>query len=344
MGELIVPGTLGILTDVAGLLVILVTTIPQMRDLGIFGAFWVAAIVVTVEILHPVLICFLPAPKDFHHYTPVLMTRFVGCVADVVTHPRGRWLVAGAFAAIFLVVGLCDVPLVDDRRGAARHSAVLAGSPVQRRDRRDRREVRRRRRAGDLRRGRSRRVRGRVRGASQDAGPRARAAREDRRGRGDLAGAAGARGEPRVPLRRAEAGDHSRVGARAADLPALQQPAGRAHVDRHERRPRLDAHGDLSRPQGRDDPARGGGLRGVHRRGIRWARSRSGSTENHAAPGPRLVAARAREGLRLLHDRPAPAGSRAHAARAAQGGRRVRSVRGEDRRARRRAAVARGVP
>jgi predicted RND superfamily exporter protein len=53
MGELIVPGTLGILTDVAGLLVILVTTIPQMRDLGVFGAFWVAAIVVTVEILHP---------------------------------------------------------------------------------------------------------------------------------------------------------------------------------------------------------------------------------------------------------------------------------------------------
>jgi predicted RND superfamily exporter protein len=105
MGELIVPGTLGILTDVAGLLVILVTTIPQMRDLGIFGAFWVAAIVVTVEILHPVLICFLPAPKDFHHYTPRLMTRFVGAIANFVTDPRGRWLVAGGFAVIFLASG-----------------------------------------------------------------------------------------------------------------------------------------------------------------------------------------------------------------------------------------------
>jgi len=105
MGELIVPGTLGILTDVAGLLVILVTTIPQMRDLGIFGAFWVAAIVVTVEILHPVLICFLPAPKDYHHYTPALMTRFVGAIADFVTDPRGRWVVAGSFAAIFLASG-----------------------------------------------------------------------------------------------------------------------------------------------------------------------------------------------------------------------------------------------
>ncbi len=105
MAELIVPGTLGILTDVAGLLVILVTTIPQMRDLGIFGAFWVAAIVVTVEILHPVLICFLPAPRDFHHYTPALMTRFVGAIADFVTDRRGRWVVAYGFGAIFLLSG-----------------------------------------------------------------------------------------------------------------------------------------------------------------------------------------------------------------------------------------------
>jgi predicted RND superfamily exporter protein len=102
MGELIVPGTLGILTDVAGLLVILVTTIPQMRDLGIFGAFWVAAIVVTVEILHPILICWLPAPKDFHHYTPTVMRRLVGFLGDVVTHPTGRWVVVGIFGVVFL--------------------------------------------------------------------------------------------------------------------------------------------------------------------------------------------------------------------------------------------------
>jgi predicted RND superfamily exporter protein len=102
MGELIVPGTLGILTDVAGLLVILVTTIPQMRDLGVFGAFWVAAIVVTVEILHPVLICWLPAPKEHTHYTPQIMKRFVAFLGDVTTHPTGRWVVVGGFAALFL--------------------------------------------------------------------------------------------------------------------------------------------------------------------------------------------------------------------------------------------------
>ena len=58
------------MTDVAGLLVILVTSIPQMRDLGIFGAFWVAAIVITVEILHPILICYLPPPRSSAHYVP----------------------------------------------------------------------------------------------------------------------------------------------------------------------------------------------------------------------------------------------------------------------------------
>jgi predicted RND superfamily exporter protein len=101
MGELIVPGTLGILTDVAGLLVILVTTIPQMRDLGMFGAFWVASIVVTVEILHPVLICLLPAPRDFHHYTPALVSRTVNWLAELVTDRTGRWVVVGIFVLLF---------------------------------------------------------------------------------------------------------------------------------------------------------------------------------------------------------------------------------------------------
>jgi predicted RND superfamily exporter protein len=105
MGELIVPGTLGVLTDVAGLLVILVTTIPQMRELGIYGAFWVAAIVVTVEILHPILICWLPAPHDHKHYVPEVMTRFTTWLGDVVTDPRGRWIVTGTFAALFLLSG-----------------------------------------------------------------------------------------------------------------------------------------------------------------------------------------------------------------------------------------------
>jgi hypothetical protein len=102
LAELIVPGTLGIATDVAGLLVILVTTIPQMRNLGIFGAFWVAAIVVTVQVLHPILISTLPPPRESRHYVPRVMIRFTGLVGNATTHPVGKWAIAGATVAVFV--------------------------------------------------------------------------------------------------------------------------------------------------------------------------------------------------------------------------------------------------
>jgi hypothetical protein len=105
MAELLVPGTLGVLTDVAGLLMILVTTIPQMRSLGIFGAFWVAAIVFTVELMHPILICWFPPPRDWHHFVPVFMVRFTRAVGNLTTDPFGKWAVAGVTVATFLVSG-----------------------------------------------------------------------------------------------------------------------------------------------------------------------------------------------------------------------------------------------
>ncbi len=94
MSELIVPGTLGIITDVAGLLVILLTSIPQMQDLGKFGAFWVISIIVTVEILHPILICYLPAPHESEHFLPGPMVRFTRFLGFITTHPKYKWGIA----------------------------------------------------------------------------------------------------------------------------------------------------------------------------------------------------------------------------------------------------------
>jgi len=102
MGELVVPGTLGIVTDVAGLLAILVTSIPQMHNLGIFGAFWVASIIVTVEILHPILICYLPAPTEHEHFLPGFMVRFTRTVGNVTTHPVGKYVVGGITVVLFI--------------------------------------------------------------------------------------------------------------------------------------------------------------------------------------------------------------------------------------------------
>ncbi len=103
MSELIVPGTLGIVTDVAGLLVILVTSIPQMRDLGIFGAFWVASIIITVEILHPVLICYLPAPTEHEHFLPGFMVKFTRFVGRMTTHPTYKWVIAATTVGLLIV-------------------------------------------------------------------------------------------------------------------------------------------------------------------------------------------------------------------------------------------------
>ncbi len=103
MAELIVPGTLGIVTDFLGLLVILITTIPQMRDLATFGAFWVISILFTVEILHPVMICYMAPPHESKHYVPGFMVTMLGALGRVVTHPTGKWVVAGSAVAILTV-------------------------------------------------------------------------------------------------------------------------------------------------------------------------------------------------------------------------------------------------
>src|SRR4030095_10166993 len=101
MAELIVPGTLGIVVDVGGLLVILVTSIPQMRDLAIFGAFWVTSILFTVEILHPVMISYLPAPKEHEHFLPATMVRAMRFVGWLCTHPTYKYVVGAGTILLF---------------------------------------------------------------------------------------------------------------------------------------------------------------------------------------------------------------------------------------------------
>jgi hypothetical protein len=115
MGELIVPGTLGIVTDVCGLLVIMVTTIPQMFDLGEFGAFWVISILITVEIMHPILICYMPAPHESEHFLPAFMIRAMRSLGNMVTHPVGKYAVVGV--TLFLLVGSTWVTLFQSKIG-----------------------------------------------------------------------------------------------------------------------------------------------------------------------------------------------------------------------------------
>ena len=102
MAELIVPGTLGIITDVAGLAVISLTTIPQLYELAIFGSFWVLSILVTVEILHPVMICYLPPPEDHQHFLPKSMIRAMDWIGWVTTHRTWKYVVGAITVTLFI--------------------------------------------------------------------------------------------------------------------------------------------------------------------------------------------------------------------------------------------------
>jgi len=117
MSELVIPGTLGIVTDVAGLLVIMLTTIPSMFNLGLFGAVWVSSIIVTVEILHPILICYMPAPTEHEHFLPEFMLRFTRGVGWATTDPFWKYVIGGT--TVLLLVSSTYITLFYSKIGEA---------------------------------------------------------------------------------------------------------------------------------------------------------------------------------------------------------------------------------
>jgi predicted RND superfamily exporter protein len=123
MAVLIIPGTLGIVTDFIGLLVILMTSIQQMRDLAIFGSFWVFCILFTVELLHPIMICYLPPPHDSAHYLPKFMVRFMGSLGNIVTGPVSRWVIVSI--TVVLLVGATVITLQKSTIGESRPGTAL---------------------------------------------------------------------------------------------------------------------------------------------------------------------------------------------------------------------------
>jgi predicted RND superfamily exporter protein len=60
--HLLAPGLLGTITDALGILVVLVAPIPILTKLGLMGAYWVLSIILSVLILDPIILSYLPAP------------------------------------------------------------------------------------------------------------------------------------------------------------------------------------------------------------------------------------------------------------------------------------------
>jgi|LWDU01.1.fsa_nt_gi predicted RND superfamily exporter protein len=87
MGELLVPASIAIFTDAAGLLVLAVSSIPIIAKLGIFCAFWSLSNLVTVAVLVPLLISVIPIPENMRDARRVHL-------ASRLTTAWGRYIVS----------------------------------------------------------------------------------------------------------------------------------------------------------------------------------------------------------------------------------------------------------
>jgi predicted RND superfamily exporter protein len=102
MAELLLPGTLAIVTDAFGILVIWVSSIYLMKKLALFAAFWAISIAVTEMLLNRLMIAYFPAPKSFHHYTPAPVQRLLAGIGRLATGSTS----SKAIAALWLAVAL----------------------------------------------------------------------------------------------------------------------------------------------------------------------------------------------------------------------------------------------
>ncbi len=64
LSVMMAPGVLGIYCDAAGLMLIALAPIPMMQRFALFCGFWAAVLVPTNQFLTPLLLSYLPAPKN----------------------------------------------------------------------------------------------------------------------------------------------------------------------------------------------------------------------------------------------------------------------------------------
>jgi predicted RND superfamily exporter protein len=107
MAELLLPGTLAIITDSFGILVIYVSSIALMKKVALVGAFWALSIAVTEMLLNRLMIAYFPAPKDTSHYTPKPIVWVLHHMSNLATGPRSSrvillvWLGIVGFSLYF---------------------------------------------------------------------------------------------------------------------------------------------------------------------------------------------------------------------------------------------------
>ncbi|MDO8784620.1 MAG: MMPL family transporter, partial [Syntrophales bacterium] len=120
------PGSISIITDAAGLLVLAVAPIPLITKLAYVGCFWVMSNLVSVMVLNPVLLTYMPAPRRLSaeiNGRPPKVDRFTAGMDKASKLCYGKissWVIV-AFAvlvAVFSFISLKDLTIGDARPGS----------------------------------------------------------------------------------------------------------------------------------------------------------------------------------------------------------------------------------
>lgn len=101
------PGTLGVVSDAVGLLLITLGSIPINTKLSIYASLWAVCVVITVLITVPVLLSILPQPKDVQLKLG-LLRRFLPAVSDVATSKGGAVTILAIVVICYVAGGIAS--------------------------------------------------------------------------------------------------------------------------------------------------------------------------------------------------------------------------------------------
>lgn len=114
LAVMMAPGVLGIYTDAAGLLLIALAPIPMMQRFALFCGFWAAMLVPTNQFMTPLLLSWLPAPKNVatligQDDTPGAHARVISWLRQISTLSHGakaRYTTMAVVALVIVSLGL----------------------------------------------------------------------------------------------------------------------------------------------------------------------------------------------------------------------------------------------
>ena len=120
LSDLFLPGVTGVISDAGGILVLSVATIPLIEKLAYYGSFWAFANIFCITHFMPMLLSYLPRPKETKHFIPRWMEVTLRTVGNIATGERSRWVVV-AVAAVTIVFGVrtaISVPIGEQEAGS----------------------------------------------------------------------------------------------------------------------------------------------------------------------------------------------------------------------------------